>query len=231
MLLTNSRMCALLCSRSLLRRWSDLAYTGPRLSLSPGERAGVRGKYSSSAFTLIELMIVVGIIAIVLTVAIPNVYRYLHPSPVQKALDAILDACRDAREVAVLGGATTALSINLKARSLSIGAASVRPVADASSSSSSEFPELNPQPRATGSSAAGKSYQLPENIRIEAVGLNGLDYTDDEHVEIRFYANGTADNFKIVLASEGNDQRLVFLDPVTGHADYEVDPQKFMQHQ
>src|SRR5215468_11262050 len=79
------------------------------------------------AFTLIEMMIVIGIIAIVLTMAIPNVYRYLHPSPIQKALDDTLDACREARELAVLRGTTTALVIDLKNKSLGIRGATAPP--------------------------------------------------------------------------------------------------------
>jgi prepilin-type N-terminal cleavage/methylation domain-containing protein len=210
-----------------LPKWSNRAEIGPRFSLSPRERAGARGNRSSSAFTLIELMIVVGIIAIVLTMAVPNIYRYLHPSPIQKSLDAVLDACRDAREAAVLGGATTALIINLKTKSLSIGAASTPP---SESAPLSEFPELNPRPQPVQPRTSGKNYQISDRVMIEGLGINGLDYTEDEQAEIRFYAKGTSDEFKVVLHSDQNDMRMVFLDPVTGHADYEVDPQKFERH-
>jgi hypothetical protein len=94
----------------------------------------------------------------------------------------------------------------------------------------SEYPELNPPPHATAAPASGKSYQFDQTIRIRALGLNGLDYSEDEQVEIRFYANGTTDNFKIVIESERGEQRLIFLDPVTGHADFEVDPDKILRH-
>ena len=183
-------------------------------------------------------MVVIGILAIVLTVSIPAVYRYFHPNPMQKALDQVLEACRDARELAVLQTRTTALVINIRNKSFSVGGASApRPEASA------DYPELGatppppPPPRSSpvSSSKGISGFSLPEGVEIEGVGINRLDYTEDEQVEVRFYPKGTSDNFRLVLhaflKSSGDERRLIYLDPITGHADYEVDVLKFQQHE
>src|SRR5438477_4365353 len=88
---------------------------------------GRAGERRAWAFTLIELMVVIAILGIILTVSIPAVYRYFHPNPLQKALDEILEACRDARELAVLQTRTTALVIDLRSKSISVRGASAPP--------------------------------------------------------------------------------------------------------
>ena len=151
--------------------------------------------YLCRGFTLIELMIVVGIMGIILTIAVPGIYRQLHPNPLQKGVDEIREACKAARELAVLGSSTTMLSIDLKNRSFSGG---------------------------------NKSFQLSDRVIIEGVGINGLDYTEDEHAEVRFYPKGTSDEFSIVLRYADNQElRNIWLDAVTGYPEFEVDPRKF----
>ena len=88
-----------------------------------------------------------------------------------------------------------------------------------------------PAPAASsGPIASTRGCQLSDKLVIEGLGINGLDYTEDEQAEIRFYPKGTSDEFKLVLRSEDNEHRMIFLDPITGHADFEVDPQKFERH-
>src|SRR4051794_40507683 len=72
------------------------------------------------AFTLIELMVVVGIMGLVLMIAIPGIYRTLHPDPLQKAVDDVREACKAARELAVMRTSPTVLAIDLKSKSFSV---------------------------------------------------------------------------------------------------------------
>src|SRR4051812_41829106 len=74
----------------------------------------------ATAFTLIELMVVVGIMGLVLMIAIPGIYRTLHPDPLQKAVDDVREACKAARELAVMRTSPTVLAIDLKGKSFSV---------------------------------------------------------------------------------------------------------------
>jgi prepilin-type N-terminal cleavage/methylation domain-containing protein len=184
---------------------------------------------SDAGFTLIEIMVVCAIIGIVMTMAIPSVYRQLHPESMQKAVNDILDACRDARAEAVLNDATAELVIRPLERQIEVTRASTpapAPEMDALSSPSVSGGEWRmPEREAASSGAALATYKLSDKIFIQAIGLNGLDYTEDEVVRVRFYGNGTADQFNIVLGNDLGEQRMVFTEIATGMADIETKEQ------
>ena len=64
-------------------------------------------------------------------------------------------------------------------------------------------------------------------IIIEGLGVNGEDWTEDESARVRFYPNGTSDEMSIVILAENQERRNIWLEVVTGLAEFEVDPQKF----
>jgi hypothetical protein len=73
--------------------------------------------------------------------------------------------------------------------------------------------------------------KLPEGVGIEAILANGLDATELESAVVRFYANGTSDEFNVVLMHpESGQRRQVWLEITTGLADIETDPTKFRMH-
>jgi hypothetical protein len=53
-----------------------------------------------------------------------------------------------------------------------------------------------------------------------------LDFTEDEEVAVRFYPNGTCDEFYVVLQSDQGELRMIYLDMVTGFPVVESDPSK-----
>lgn len=183
--------------------------------------------YRSGAFTLIEIMVVCAIIGIVMTIAIPSIHRQLHPESMQKAVNDMLEACRDARAHAVLTDTTAELVIRPQARQIEVvETRTAAPQADPVASPSVSGEEWRmPEPESASSGPAIATYRLSNRIFIEAIGLNGWDWTEDEVVRVRFYKDGTADQFNIVLGSDRGEQRMVFTDVVTGLADVETEQQ------
>ena len=64
-----------------------------------------------SAFTLIELMVVMGLIMVVMTIGIPKLI-YNNETPLGGSLSAVMDACAAARTKAILSGQTTKVIID-----------------------------------------------------------------------------------------------------------------------
>ena len=82
-------------------------------------------------------------------------------------------------------------------------------------------------PVASSGGGGGMSVKLSPSIRIEGLGVSGEDWTEDEEAHVWFYANGTCDEMSLVLLSDKGERRNIFLEVVTGMAEFEVDPLKF----
>ena len=168
----------------------------------------------ASAFTLIEIMIVVGLIAIVMAVAIPAFVAAHNKTPMRKALNDVMEACATARAQAILHGSLVELRIRPQDYTFdvsatgksetSVGAADARPSAQA------------------GDGHNVFSVKLPSEVGIEELAINFQLLKDAEYVAVRFHANGTCDEFTVILRSLYGDVRKITLDPVTGRADYDV---------
>lgn len=193
---------------------------------------------SAWAFTLVELMVVVAIIGLVMTISIPSIYRKLHPDSITKAVNDLMDACRYARERAILEGTVTELVFKPVERTIEVvpTAATGRSATDFEARSEAPGPvggagEFPTEDRAPTSHRGGGgsifSVKLSDRIIIEGLGINGLDYSEDEVSRVRFFPNGTSEEMSVVLLSDRNERRNITLEVVTGYADVEVDPYKF----
>ena len=174
-----------------------------------------------SAFTLIELMVVIGLIMIVMTIGIPRLI-YNNETPLGGSLSAVMDACAAARTKAILSGQTTKVVIDSETYSVTVGGASTNP--------KTEFESFNPdtnnldsldddpkQPVQTGSSFSGK---IHADVGVDFLAVNFKDMSEAERAEINFFPNGTSDEFAIGMRHITGDgvQRFVHLDSVTGLA-------------
>ena len=181
------------------------------------------------AFTLIELMVVVAIMGIVMTISIPTLYRQLHPESMRKAVSDVMEACSTARARAILDSTGVDLVIHPAERQFDVVAGASRAAqVDPLFSPDVAGNDWRTPPRSAASGGGGGfSVRLSDKIMIEGLGINGEDYTEDSEGRVRFYPNGTSDEFSIVLLSDRAERRNITLEVVTGLADVESNPAKF----
>lgn len=60
-----------------------------------------------------------------------------------------------------------------------------------------------------------KQAQIPENVTIDIMGVNFIQYERAEIAHVRFYPTGTSDEFTILLHSDTGEYRKFYLDTVT----------------
>jgi hypothetical protein len=82
---------------------------------------------------------------------------------------------------------------------------------------------------ASSSSGGGSfSAKLADRIQIKLLDVNFIDYTEAEMAAVRFFPNGTCDEFTIVLVDDQDAWRKISLEVVTGLVDVEDDMQKVL---
>jgi prepilin-type N-terminal cleavage/methylation domain-containing protein len=185
-----------------------------------GGRNREPGRIIRSAFTLIELMVVVAILAIVLTMAFPAIRGALHRAPLTQAVMDIVNGCEEARTQAIMNGSPAELRIFADGRI---------EVADAPSDQDPVTPPVTDPTMAAGDTpvvshkvASKFSAQLPaDSVGVELFEINMTDYRQAEVGRILFSANGTSDELTLVLnCPSAGERRIITLDPLTGIADF-----------
>jgi prepilin-type N-terminal cleavage/methylation domain-containing protein len=157
-------------------------------------------------FTLIELMVVMGIAAIVLSTGVPIVYTSLRKEPFRQAVTDIVEVCSNARARAILSGQMTEVVFHPQERRMEItggGAAQARPV-----TSFQIFGGAQTKPD-------GLAAAIPDEVGLEMLDVNLSEYKDSEMARVRFYPNGTCDEMTIVLRSEGGEYRKITTEVTT----------------
>jgi prepilin-type N-terminal cleavage/methylation domain-containing protein len=67
------------------------------------------------------------------------------------------------------------------------------------------------------------SFKIPARFSIEMIGVNNVEVQDYVSAPIRFFANGTSDEFTIVISDHGRDKRFIKLDCVTSLPDVDTE--------
>ena len=198
--------------------------------------------HSSNSFTLIELLVVVAIIGIVLTISVPFMNTAIIGNKgINGAMKMVQEACADARALAILRQTMATMTINAD------GNINVQEGSGSGGRSRTESPDVagnewrmeeRPSTGGGGGVRGGRvemrhkyPVKLPDGVGIEAILANGLDATEMETATVRFYANGTCDEFNVVLTHpESGESRQVWLEITTGLPDFETDKAKFRMH-
>jgi len=162
---------------------------------------------------LIEIMIVVAILAIVMTVAIPAFVSAQNRRPMRLATEGLLEACATARAQAILRGTPVELRVRPQDYTFEVASAGTGAAAAPASP--------RPEPKA-GDGHGLFNFKLPEEIGIEELAVNFQLLKEAEAVAVRFQPNGICDEFTVVIRSLHGELRKITLDPVTGRAHFDV---------
>ncbi len=172
------------------------------------------------AFTLLELMVVIGIMGIILAMGIPSIYRVWHREPMSKAVNDVQEVCSHARARAILQGTMTEVLFHPREGRLEVvGGAPARAEPQPAVS-----PEDAPPPPPPNS---GLAAQISERLFIEMLDVNLTEYKDEEVARVRFYPNGTADEMTLILHSDNNEWCKISTEVTTGLTSVEFDPRLF----
>ena len=189
------------------------------------------GRTAVSAFTLIELMVVMGLMMIVIAIGVPKMVQG-NRSPLGESLNAVMEACAAARRQAILTGSTSRVTIRAgEGEILTAGSGGGKSSAQKDgdiNSDMADFLDETPKPAPKPGGGAGFNGRIHDDVAIHGVFVNFEDLMDEDQVEVKFYSNGTSDEFTIGMRHEFGDAvlRFVQLDSVTGLAyiktEYEI---------
>ena len=121
----------------------------------------------------------------------------------------MIEVSSHARARAIMGGGTTMLVFHPLDRRFEIEGASGGEA----------------DPGSPGSS--GTSARLPDDVNIEMLDINLLEYRESDVARVRFFPDGTSDEMTLILRSADNDWRAISLEITTGRTIVETDPQRF----
>ena len=144
----------------------------------------------SAGFTLIEIMVVVGIIGLIALIGIPSIYEIAKKEGMRRAVTDMKDVLSAARARAILSGGEVQVKFYpLESRFEVIGGTS-----RSSPSADSVSTEAVPTP-APNQTTAGT---LPADITFGMLQVNALNYRESEWTRVRFFDNGTSDEMRLV---------------------------------
>jgi type II secretion system protein H len=188
---------------ALTRRWQTPA---PSRKTWP-ERVG---------FTLIELMIVIGIVGIIIAAGVPPFVHALRKEGLRKAVADVVEACSHARAQAILRGAPAEMTIRAEDGQITIRQLQVRKTEEDAGG-----PALAAEPAPAPSAPSNFKTNLPDDIAVKFLYVNFQDQMEFPEAHVRFFPNGTCDEFTIILSSASAEQQIS-MDVITGLADVKV---------
>lgn len=175
-----------------------------------------RRTHHRHAFTLIELMIVVAIMGVVMAVGVPAFVRARHNTGIRKAVTALMEACHEARANAILRG--VAMEVVIIAED---GRVEVRPAGAVKRTEGQPGEETSAGPAEAAPAAlkASPVRHIPEDVAIELLDVNFINQMEFPEAHVRFYPNGTSDEFTLIFLWNQRQRAKISLEVVTGLAE------------
>jgi len=164
----------------------------------------------SAGFTLIEIMVVVGIMGLIVAMGIPSIYKLGKKEGMRRAVSDMKDVLTNARAQAILSGSEVQVKFYPPENRFEVTGGSTRPATAPMSGEASPTPPQSPSPNPTTAAT------LPADISFGMLQVNLLNYRESEWTRVRFFPNGTSDELRLVLVSDKGEVRGLELEPTTG---------------
>jgi prepilin-type N-terminal cleavage/methylation domain-containing protein len=177
------------------------------------------------AFTLIEVMIVIAIIAMVVTAGIPMMTRALNKDQLAKAVNDVLEGCKLARDRAILQNRPYDFVIRSKNETewdMNVEPGKSKDSRPAPGRGSTLTASANPASgtKEVGTLAGDFPRAFGREVAFELIYVNLADHMGAAEARVRFHENGTADELTLIMHAQGK-RRTIKVDIITGAA-YEV---------
>jgi len=170
----------------------------------------MRSRRSNRAgFTLIEIMVVVAIIGLIVTIAIPNIYQLAKKEGMRRAASDMKEVLNNARAQAIISGGEVQVKFYPTENRFEITGGGQRSATAPEAAVPVEAPAA-PSPNKITAGA------LPPDITFGMLQVNLLNYRESEWTRVRFFPNGTSDEMRLVLVTDGGEARGMELEPTTG---------------
>jgi len=157
-------------------------------------------------FTLIEIMVVVGIMGLILVMGVPLIYRVWHKEPMRQAISGVVEVLSNARARAIMQGKDVAVMFHPRDHSLEVEGGG-------GGGSDSGMVTVGLSPGAGG----GTSAKLPDEVQIEMLDVNLTEYKDADVARVVFTPRGTCDEMTLIMRGP-NWWRKISLEITTGLA-------------
>jgi prepilin-type N-terminal cleavage/methylation domain-containing protein len=143
------------------------------------------------AFTLIEVMVVVGIIGLIAAMGLPSIMSSLQKSGMRKAVSDVQDVFFSAREQAIIGNKTVAVTFYPRENRFGVDGTAV--------------PEGS---NTVVNTHSGKTLAatLPDGVEFGMLAIYRKEYVQSDWAKIFFNADGTSDEAVIILIAKGGAQ-------------------------
>lgn len=179
------------------------------------------GPVVARAFTLIEIMIVIAIVALIITAGIPMMWRAMVKQPLAKAVNDTIEGCKLARDRAILRNRPYDFVIRNRSETeteFTVEEAKIRDPSGLAYPGSDKVATSHDSETLVG----GFPRALGKDVAIRTLDVNFIDHMGASEAHVRFYQNGTSDDFTVTF-EEGANRRVVTVDIITGMA-YELLP-------
>jgi prepilin-type N-terminal cleavage/methylation domain-containing protein len=171
-----------------------------------------------TAFTLLEIMMVVAIIGLIMTMSVPAILRTMHQEPLRKAVNDVLTICSHARAQAILHGVTTTVVFHPQSGDIMLAGIATTNSPDGFAPPDEPTGETT---TAAPDASALNSAHFDDSISIDMLDVNLSEYKDASEAPVRFFPDGTSDEMTLIIHS-GDQYRKITLEVTTGLASTET---------